>query len=506
MKLFGRLKPALVFLCSAAWLALFQSWGAFSDPDGFYHAKVALLVAAKGPLQAFPWLDLTTLGQSFADQHLLYHVALIPFVKSMDPLWGAQIAAVLFSALFATAFYLMLRAMRAPAPWLWTVLLLTLPHTLFRLTWAKATPLALVCFLLGLAALIWRRPWLAFVVGAVYALTHGGWVLLVGAQALYLIGWWGTKAFAFDESFTWKSLKTAIPFVATLAGIVLGLLIHPNARAELSFLWTQVVQVGVTTPYGHVIMGNEWNPPQIDDLIPLLTLPLLAFAIVLFGLLVARRDPLDRSQATLGAALLVAAAGPFALMLKSLRFLEYALPLIVLAIAALSSLVDWPLFARRARELLPKIATPLLVIVTLAFIIKSDVRAWQAIHDSGRSFDRFTPAIAWLSSQAAEGDRVYESDWDVFPELFYGDDRVRFVSGLDPTFLYSRNPSLSDAYFDLVRGTATSTAYHVIHDLAGASFVFVDLKNGGIFDRVIQADSRFVPGYFDANAKVYLVR
>jgi len=90
--------------------------------------------------------------------------------------------------------------------------------------------------------------------------------------------------------------------------------------------------------------------------------------------------------------------------------------------------------------------------------------------------------------------------------LFYGSDRVHMVSGLDPTFLYKQNPELSDAYFQLVQGQATSTAYHVVHDMAGASFVFIDRKAGARFEDVIRADSRFEQGFSDDVAAVYRVR
>ena len=155
---------------------------------------------------------------------------------------------------------------------------------------------------------------------------------------------------------------------------------------------------------------------------------------------------------------------------------------------------------------LPKFATPVLLLVLFLFAVRLDVDAWQSIHNSGRPFGRFDAAIAWLDARAKIGDRVYESNWDLFPELFYGSDRVHMVSGLDPTFLYKQNPELSDAYVQLVQGQATSTAYHVVHDLAGASYVFVDRKAGARFDEVIRADSRFEQGFSDDVATVYIVR
>ncbi|HVM91001.1 MAG TPA: hypothetical protein VMU11_03845 [Verrucomicrobiae bacterium] len=498
-------RPLLVFLAALVWLSIFQSWGGFSDPDGFYHAKMALLIAHQGPLHAFPWLDLTTLGSAFADQHLLYHFALVPFVLLWGGEWGTQIAAVFFSAAFVAAFYVLLRKLRAPMPAFWTALLLVLPHVIFRLTWAKATPLALICFFAGMACLIWRKPWMAFGVGVVYALTHGGWVLLLGCQVLYLVGTWATKTYAFDQPVSADARKDALPVLATVLGIGVGLLIHPNAHELFSFLWTQIVQVAVATPYAHVQMGNEWYPPDADALVSMLVLPFIALTVVGFGMLVSRREPLERGQATVGAALLVAAAGPFALMLKSMRVLEYALPMLVLAIASLARLVDWPLFARRMRELLPLAATSLLVTVLAVYVGYGDIQAWKAINQSAHPFGRFSLALAWLHDNAKPGERVFESQWDIFPELFYGDDRLKYVSGLDPTFLYAANPALSDGYFALGRGEATSTAYHVVHDIAGASYVFVDREESQAFLRNIQADSRFEEVFSNATASIYLV-
>ena len=76
---------------------------AFADPDSFYHMKMAELIAAHGPIRDFIWLPYTTLAQFFfADQHFLYHVSLIPFIKIFGPLAGMKLATAIMSA-FAIA-------------------------------------------------------------------------------------------------------------------------------------------------------------------------------------------------------------------------------------------------------------------------------------------------------------------------------------------------------------------------------------------------------------------
>jgi hypothetical protein len=73
-------------------------------------------------------------------------------------------------------------------------------------------------------------------------------------------------------------------------------------------------------------------------------------------------------------------------------------------------------------------------------------------------FDSFEQASKFIASQSKPGDIVYHSSWDQFPALFYFNDQNRYVSGLDPTFLYSSNPSLYEKMTDLSYGKRTEEA------------------------------------------------
>ena len=82
------------------------------DPDGFYHAKIAILLGQGKLYTALPWMQFSTLKEAFTDHHWLYHIALIPFVKLGNPLMGVKLAAAFFSAGFFTLFYWLLRRWR----------------------------------------------------------------------------------------------------------------------------------------------------------------------------------------------------------------------------------------------------------------------------------------------------------------------------------------------------------------------------------------------------------
>src|SRR5689334_11101499 len=130
-------RTLFVFLACLAWFAVLQPWGGFSDPDAFYHAKMAVLLMQRSPLQSFSWLDLTSFDRLFSNQHFLFHVVLIPFVKLFGLYWGTQIAGVLFAALFATFFYRILVWLSIRNPVIWTVLSVTSIPLLVRLSLAK---------------------------------------------------------------------------------------------------------------------------------------------------------------------------------------------------------------------------------------------------------------------------------------------------------------------------------------------------------------------------------
>src|SRR3989338_11391151 len=94
VNLFNRSPWLLSLIIFASALSLFsylQFDQTFADPDSFYHAKMARLLAERGVITEFPWLSATNLKSSFIDHHFLYHLALAPFVKLWPPLIGLKI-------------------------------------------------------------------------------------------------------------------------------------------------------------------------------------------------------------------------------------------------------------------------------------------------------------------------------------------------------------------------------------------------------------------------------
>jgi hypothetical protein len=87
----------------------------------------------------------------------------------------------------------------------------------------------------------------------------------------------------------------------------------------------------------------------------------------------------------------------------------------------------------------------------------------------------------WMRANIEPGQIIFNTDWDDFPRLFYYDPSHAYVSGLDPTYLYDRNPSLSQLYDRITLGEEEDPG-PLIRDRFGARYVFTDNAHDDFFD------------------------
>lgn len=507
-----RARYFIIFLFALGWFVAFQTWGSFADPDAFYHAKMASLMLEQGFIREFPWLDLTSFNQPFANHHFLFHVLLLPFVKIFGMLLGNQIAAVSFAAGFSTLFYFLLRSLKIRRAEFWTALLIVIPPMILRLSLAKASPLAIAFTCLGVVALLKRKPIWGALAGALLVLTHGGWPLMLLLQGAALVG-----MVLFDLVVTGKSLNTLWSeeralkfrsylgtFTFTSLGALVGLLLHPYITTLLPFLWIQIVKIGIATPFDRVSMGQEWYPYEIGNLVRGLAPAIVLAVATVYGLLMHRHSSLDLGRARQVIALLIPTGALFILTLKSMRFVEYFAPLLILLLATLAELVDWKAVRSEARKLNKGLSFVITVLVCAMFF-RGALAAWFALRRSDMPFNQYSQAMQAVARVAKPDSRIFNSDWSIFPQLFVLDDRYRYISGLDPTFLLEANPELSDAYTEFRLGKATSSAYDLIRGRTGSDVAVIERKN---YEHIIEAlkfDPRFKLIYEDEEAFVFLV-
>ena len=514
-----------------AWFSVLTPWGRFADPDAFYHAHLARLMLDRGPLRSFPWLDLTSLGRHFADQHYFFHLITGPAIAAFDLLgaanaefWASQAMAVLLATLSVMALWTVLRALDVKHAWIWTALALIISGFSFRLLLAKASPLAVGAFIVVLGAMALRRPATAFFAGALFALSHGGWIIAIIAAVAMLAGDVIARRFVQDDA--WEIAIRDAPwraFGGLVTGIALGLVIHPNCFEIFQFLWVQTFKAGLLTSSA-VIQGREWLPSNPGELLAEIAPLVIAGLLGALGLMFTpirmtekkddgtlRPDYLNRMRLVIMLALPTAIT--VALTLKSARFIEYLVPALTLWLASLWQLVDprrlKAELARARNDLSPlarRVIVPLLVTLAATLALHHASRPWSSLRREAKTFDSYRKIFSVISSRANPGDRVFHSDWDEFPLLFAADDRLRYISGLDPTFLYEASSTLSDQVRDLTLGIATTTAWNVIVERTGSRFVFVTTRRHPDFDAALRADARFKELARDEATAAYEVR
>jgi hypothetical protein len=366
-----------------------------------------------------------------------------------------------------------------------------------RLLIAKASPLAIIFFVLGLAATWKRKPFTVAIIAFLFALTHGGWVYLVASIVLMGIGDVLYRRVVENGS-EGRSQGYAPTLIAACVGIALGLLVHPNFPQDISLLWVQIVKIGLQTPFNHVMLGSEWLPVTPAWMLASLALWLIVLGLGFTGLFLARREPFDHESARATVVFALPVAALLAMTFKSRRSVEYLVPALVLWIPWIWNMVDLPKFRAVFQETLPaKVrgwAPWILTVVVGALMVKNFQTTYLTLHGDIYPDSVYSDAFSAISSRATPNDRVFHSDWDEFPILWSLDERLKYVAGLDPTFLYEASSTLSDEYREVTWGQTTTTPAQVwsfVHDRINARFLFIDKRDHEKLYTVVNNDPRY---------------
>ena len=429
--------------------------------DGYYHIKFAWLMRQDGLRLEFPWLPLTILNpQDFTDHHLLYHVLLVPFTF-LDLREGAKLAGLVFSSLAVFATYWLMTRLRIRYAPVWLVVLLgSSEWFLARESMTRRQSVSLTLLLLATYLLVEGRfRWLLPLASA-YAWLYDGFILLLAVAGLGF----GARLIA-DRRPAWPVLGW------TVLGLGLALVFNPYFPNDVRFTYLHLLPKVI--PESEVQVGSEWYPYTLPILLETSWLALLLLPL---GLLPAVRAP-RRVLSDRTALFLAGLAVLFlALYLRSRRFVEIQPPFAVLfcsyawtryfpAVGVVGLLARSP---RRAR-----------VGLAVGAFVALGAQTWMTIQHAqenvavGRHFTTFEAASLWVQQNSQPGERVYQTDWDVFPELFFYNTSNTYTIGLDPTYLFLADPQLYRQWNIIGHGEAELPS-GAIRDQFGARWVVTD--------------------------------
>jgi len=461
--------------------------------DGYYHIKMAQMIRQEGLKPTFDALPYTILNAAdYYDHHLLFHLLLVPFAAA-DPAadggaaltQGAKLATVLLPALAVVAVWGLLRGQRVPYAAAWALGLFAVSEAfLYRMSMARAQSGAVIILALAVHWLLTgRHKWLA-PLGFVFVWFYNAFPLLLVVAGVYVVA-----VFLLERRVAWAAL--AYP----LLGIALGVVVNPYFPENVVFIAGHLLpKVGESA----VPVGNEWSPYESWTLVQNSG---AALAAVLLGTLALgwREERIDLAS-LVGLGLV----GVFGLMLfRSRRFVEY-FPVFALAFLALASAPLVRGWLAQATEKRPwRRLAPVVAALILAALLTLTVRDARALVADAKPADLYAEATLWLREEAPPGSLVFQTDWDDFTRQFFYAPHLRYINGLDPTFMQLHNEVLYNEWVDITRGRRNLPGA-TIRDRFNAAYVFSDLDHNAFLDEAAN-DPILKEVYRDQYAVIFAV-
>lgn len=496
-QVWAALRGALPGLAVWALFVLFLALVQFSTPDlpdndGFYHIKLAELMRTEGLKPDFPWLPLSILNaREFYDHHFLFHVALIPFTGS-DLRLGAKWAAVLFASLaFLSAGYV-LKNQRVPLAGLWALGLLAVSEAfIFRMSIPRAQSLSLAVLMLSIDALLRQKYRRLAALGFLYVWLYDAFPLLLIVAVVFTAALWLAE----------RRLNPRPVLYAGL-GIGLGLLINPYFPHNIVFAANHILPKLFETTA--VSVGNEWYPYQTAQLLRNSPLALAAFGLGALALGLSGRKIDTRT------AFAFLLAGLFGVMLfQSRRFIEY-FPAFALLFAAFA----WAPILEAGRSTAPThpnrrsalrrwLPAALMTLVLLPGAGNTLLDAQDSLRAS-KPYTTYAGAASWLAQNTPTGARVFQTDWDDFPRLFYYNTHNTYLIGLDPTYMSIYDPELYELWAAITQGKVAQPGAQIAGQF-GARYIISDLRHAA-FLKQAASDPRLEEVYRDGDAVVFVVK
>jgi len=454
-----------------------------ADHDGYYHMRMAWLMRQEGLKPEFIWLPLTILNaDAYYNHHFLHQVYLSLFVWSDNPadlIVGAKLASTLMPALAFLAIWWLLRGQKVRGATLWAVGLWAVSEAfLYRLSMPRAQAASLLVLALGFHWLLQRHYWALLPLGFLYVWFYNAFPLLLLVAGVYAAATWLTERRLEVKALIYPAL-----------GLGLGLLINPYFPQNISFIVQHILpKIGPEATATSV--GNEWYPYTTWVLVENSGGALALFVAGVFGL-GWRGQKMERG--TLAAFLLSVVFG--FMLFKSRRFVEY-FPAFALMFAAFS--LTPMLEAVRGRKLVW-----LGVAGVLALSLYGTVSQARAAMQNTPPATRYAAAAQWLQANTPSGSRIFQTDWDDFPRLFFYNFTNTYTIGLDPTYMQLYDGALYDEWVAITRGKVEQPSTAIAARF-GAEYIFSDLKHDGFLKRAAE-DAGLQEVYRDEDAVIYQV-
>lgn len=464
------------------------------DYDGYYHVKWSRSLWEGIKARQFPpefsSLPLTTLSpKEYVDHHLLFHIMQMPFAASSDPRYWSKVSAVIFASLALLSCYWLLIYYRIRYVLVWLVALLacSLPF-LYRMNMVKAPPLAILYLIIAIFLFFKKKYWPLLPLALVFTWTYDLFVLLVMATFFWVlvIAWT-------ERRFEWR------PLLWVTLGCMAGMVINPYFPQNFQQLY-QHITIKMTVADFDTKVGQEWYPYNSWEFLGNSAVACISMLVgyVMF-------EPSERRRAHYPMFFLLFSTALMIMTARWKRIAEYWPPFAVMFAAF--SLQPWlhgfrPYLTRLPPDVLDELKAFLdldptveqtdwrewartigaaIVAVMLGIVLYFNLSQTMTDIAASKPHEFFQRGTSWMRANIPPGQLIFNTDWDDYPRLYYYDPTHPYVSGLDPNYLYDKNPQLSRLYDRIGLGQEEDPG-PLIRDRFGARYVFSDHNHQDFFE------------------------
>lgn len=477
----------LAFLIPFAWLCVLRPpcmGGGEISNDAYYHMAMADMGPSVFCAKKFPWLELSVWRDTFADKELLYHFALWGIVRAQEFLGLStdapfHLPALIFMGITILAFIYTMKRLGVSPPLILAMSILmplSIPNFTFRFLMLRPHVLSLA-FLLLLIAMLSRgslrsRSLWTLGISFFYTWSYSNpQFILIPAAVFALVGFR-------DDS--WKSLWI---FAAALAGVLLGLLIHPQFPNSF-LIWKVQSWDALLGPLLSDGAGKQVSlmPPK-EMMAPMLSWHKIAIPFYIFfyfTFLCLARLIEFRGLSSLPSHLIAIAV--LALLftggiLVVQRTIEYAAPFTVL----LAGLV----FDRALKEkiFLPWRERPMKFCLVLTLVAMAMACFSSAMNISiSRGTTPSAKVIGeWMGKNLPENAVLVNFNWGDFPTIFHANRKQVYLWGMDPAFSVAADPKKTYEMERLLLSPERLSPGRLAR-LTGAKYAFVLAKREDYVD------------------------
>ena len=462
---------------------------ALHDTDSYFHLAIARLYAEEGVVDDLPALRMSLLRDGYGDKELLFHLALVPLVKVLPPLWAGRVALSLFAGLIAglLAFF----ASRFLDRWAFLFpfwLFFASTELSWRLVRLRPELLSLTLLLLAAWAMATRRDRLLGAIAAAYTLGYTAFHAFQGLVLLVFVVFGLLDRERPEEPglgrrWPWRML------LYSWLGCGLGLILHPHFPKNLVVFWVQ--NVVFFAEKAALNVGSEIRP-NTTDVVLLVHLGLFcALAVLVWA---ARRSAtaagdehgLDRRLLAIFAVYVVAFGGLYALMSRfSLYFWPFAGLALLLGLKVLG-LVPGRYLRLGSRQIPVGWGLLLALLLSTPEALRqlATYRERTSLGPNGARIvdrERFSAALPAGATVAA--------DWGPTATYLLWAPQGLYLNALDPNFMATLYPAEQAALREILEGRETDVPGKVTGLLASRFLAFPAVGHEALIAR-LQGDPR----------------